>query len=387
MPHQREDDLFRESTMTFGQHLEELRKCLFKSVVGLVIGLAVGLTVGHRVVKFIQWPLERALNKYYQEESEDRVNGEMARLKAEGKNSPWTPAYVETLVETKHLLADEYYADPAQILESLKNVYPETFKDVRLPPKAKQPEPGDGKKPGDKKTLAEKPSADAKDATKAADNTNPNDVPEGLIPLYLWHRSEDDPRLQSKAMAVSEPFTTYIKASLLVGAILASPWILFQIWQFVAAGLYPHERRYVQRYFPFSVALFLGGAAVAFFVVFDPVLKFLLHFNRLEGISPELRIKEWLGFVMLLPVGFGIGFQLPLVMLFMERIGVLTVRSYLSQWRIAILVIFVTAAILTPPDPYSMLLLACPLTFLYFGGILLCRFMPRHASPFEENKP
>lgn len=362
MPNQREDDLFRESTMTFGQHLEELRKCLFKSVVGLAIGLGIGLLIGDRVVKFIQRPLENALNNYYQEES---IN----RFKDPEKKSPWAPEEVEKFVKTDRLLADEYFADPAQILESLKNVYPETLKDVRLPPKAKQPKPGDIK-----------PTTDdlAKNATSATK------TPEGLVPLYLWHYSKDDPRMQSKAMAISEPFTTYVKASLLVGAILSSPWILFQIWQFVAAGLYPHERRYVQRYFPFSVALFLAGAALAFFVVFDPVLKFLLGFNRLQGISPELRIKEWLGFVMLLPVGFGIGFQLPLIMLFMERIGVLTVRSYLSQWRIAILVIFVTAAILTPPDPYSMLLLACPLTFLYFGGILLCKFMPRHASPFEQ---
>jgi sec-independent protein translocase protein TatC len=79
----------------------------------------------------------------------------------------------------------------------------------------------------------------------------------------------------------------------------------------------------------------------------------------------------------MLPLGFGVAFQLPLVMLFLERIGVCTVRSYLAYWRVAVLVIFVTAAILTPPDPWSMLLLAMPLTLLYFGGILLCRYLPR----------
>ena len=84
----------------------------------------------------------------------------------------------------------------------------------------------------------------------------------------------------------------------------------------MAAGLYPHERRYVHRYLPFSVALFLVGAALAFFVVFQPVLHFLLMFNRSQGIIPEPRINEWLSFVMILPIGFGIGFQLPLVMLF-----------------------------------------------------------------------
>ena len=199
--------------------------------------------------------------------------------------------------------------------------------------------------------------------------------------MFLWHRSADDPRLQSKGLAMVEAFSVYVKASLLVGVLLASPWIFYQIWHFVAAGLYPHERHYVQRYLPFSLGLFLFGAALAFFVVFEPVLDFLLSFNRSMGIVPELRINEWLSFVLILPVGFGIGFQLPLVMLFLERIGVFTVKSYLSQWRIAVLVIFVIAGILMPPDPYSMLLMAGSLTFLYFGGILLCKLLPRKVEP------
>jgi sec-independent protein translocase protein TatC len=88
----------------------------------------------------------------------------------------------------------------------------------------------------------------------------------------------------------------------------------------------------------------------------------------------------------MLPLGFGITFQLPLVMLFLERIGVCTVAMYLSYWRVAILVIFVLAAVFTPPDPFSMSLLAFPLSFLYFGGILLCKVMPKGRSllPVDE---
>jgi sec-independent protein translocase protein TatC len=100
----------------------------------------------------------------------------------------------------------------------------------------------------------------------------------------------------------------------------------------------------------------------------------------------EPRINEWLSFVWILPVGFGVGFQLPLVMLFMERIGVFTVKNYLAQWRVAVLVIVVIAGVLMPPDPYSMLLNAGALTVLYFGGVLLCKFMPRRASPFGESR-
>jgi sec-independent protein translocase protein TatC len=94
-------------------------------------------------------------------------------------------------------------------------------------------------------------------------------------------------------------------------------------------------------------------------------------------IDPDPRISEWLSFVLMLPLGFGISFQLPLVMLFLERIGVFDVTGYLQKWRLAVLVIFILSAVLTPADPYSLLLMALPLCVLYFGGIGLCRVMPR----------
>jgi sec-independent protein translocase protein TatC len=326
-----------------------LRTCLFKSLLGLAIGFVVGLGVGKYVVAFIQQPLLQALDQYYQRESLDRAKAE--------SEDPEKAKEAKDRIEKEHLYLDEFYVDPKslsaelekEILADLKKANPDQFKDLKLPDDAPQSVKGDEGK---------------------------------LIPLPLWHRSADDPRLESKSLGTTEPFTVWVKASLLVGVLLASPWIFYQIWHFIAAGLYPHERRYVHMYLPFSLGLFLLGAALAFFVVFKPVLNFLLAFNRNLGIAPEPRISEWLNFVMILPVGFGIGFQLPLVMLFLERIGVFTVKSYLAQWRIAVLTIFIMAAILAPPDPYSMLLMAVPLTFLYFGGVLLCKMLPRRQNPY-----
>jgi sec-independent protein translocase protein TatC len=114
------------------------------------------------------------------------------------------------------------------------------------------------------------------------------------------------------------------------------------------------------------------------------VLAFLFTFFAWMGIDPDPRITDWLTFVLILPLGFGISFQLPLVMLFLERIGVFTVASYMSHWRISILVIFVLAMILTPSDPYSMLLMAVPLTALYFGGVAMCQLMPRRSDASGE---
>ncbi len=338
-----DEDLFKDSTMTFGEHLEELRVCLFRAVAGLFLGLIVGLVVGRYVVEFIQTPLTNALTKYYQEDTKERVEKELSGANNGERPSPYVPDQMKDLVEKDGLLADKVYIDPAAVLDQLKALYPDRFATLDLPPR------------------------DSEQPLRASD----------FVHVFMWRPAKDDPRVSAKSLAVHEGFMIYLKASLLVGAVLASPWIFYQIWIFVAAGLYPHEKRYVNVYLPLSIALFLLGVSVAFFFVFAPVLDFLFKFNRHLGIAPEPRITEWLGFVLMLPLGFGIAFQLPLVMLFLERIGVFTVPIYLSYWRVAILVIFVLAAILTPPDPISMSLLAFPLSFLYFGGILLCKLMPK----------
>jgi sec-independent protein translocase protein TatC len=158
--------------------------------------------------------------------------------------------------------------------------------------------------------------------------------------------------------------------------------VFYFLWSFVASGLYPHEQRYVQIFLPFSMGLFLAGAALAFFVVFKFVLAFLFTFYDWMGIDPDPRITDWLTFVLVLPLGFGISFQLPLVMLFLERIGLFTIATYLSNWRVSVLVISFIAAILAPADPYSMMLMVAPLVALYFFGIMLCKWMPRRTSPF-----
>ncbi|MFO0261633.1 MAG: twin-arginine translocase subunit TatC, partial [Planctomycetota bacterium] len=202
-----------------------------------------------------------------------------------------------------------------------------------------------------------------------------------LVPLQTWRQVNTQPQ----ALSVIEPFMIWMKAGIIFGIVLASPYVFLQLWSFVAAGLYPHEKGHVYIYLPISLGLFFAGILLAYFFVFDPVLQFLFSFNARLGISPETRINDWLGFFMFLPLGFGIAFQLPLVMLLLNRLGVISVEMYLSKWRIAIMIIFVVAMVLTPADPISMLLMAFPLTGLYFVGIALCQWMPgRRINPFGE---
>ncbi len=346
-----QSDLFHESTMTFGQHLEELRVCLFRAIVGLAIGCTAGFFVGTPVVDFITKPVHDALEIYYEKVANDKAV------------SP----------EQQDMLRDAGYTDEAD-LKRIQDIVAQqrvSFEIVSIDPAMLS------------KQLATHAPADAQ--AKASPESAGSAEAQGLKKIVLFRPIADDPRIRMNALNSQEAFVIWMKASMVVGIVLSSPWVFFQIWTFVAAGLYPHERRYVHLFLPVSIGLFLAGASTAFFFAFKQVLAFLLSFNRMLNINPELRINEWMSFVLMLPLGFGLSFQLPLVMLFLERIGLVSVKTYLASWRVAVLVIFVLAMLLTPTgDPYTMLLMAGPLTILYFGGVLLCKLLPKTKSRFAE---
>ena len=330
--------------MTFGEHLEELRVALFKSLIALLIGFGIGLAYGGRgLVEMTKVPLTAALESHYRNLTTRRFEQLLADRRTAGESVPEQVDAIQDLVMQDGLLFVETYVDPREIVRELKKSYPEEFVDVELP------ELTEGNK------------------LRKTD----------MLRFFAWHRMEDDVRNRVQSTAVQSVFMVYIKASLVVGAVFASPFIFYFMWAFVADGLYPKERHFVHVFMPFSLGLFLAGAALAFFVVTQIVVQFLFGFNSWMGIDPDPRIDEWLSFVLLLPLGFGISFQLPLVMLFLERIGVFSVAVYIEKWRVAVLVIAVLSMLLTPADPGSMLLMAVPLIVLYFGGVLLCHFMPR----------
>jgi sec-independent protein translocase protein TatC len=352
MPRQSDDDLFQSSTMTFGEHLEELRVCLIRAAAGLAVAVLAGLFVAQPVVKLIEEPLRRALGEYYTERALEVFDGWQPRV-TDGVPLPYSRSEVVDAVERHGLSFElrELHADRlARVLESRRN--------TSTPSAA---------------SAGTAPSPDA--TALAASGTSPATFStDSLVPVLLWQPLSRDSRVSITTLSAQEAFGIYVKAALLVGVVMASPWIFYQLWTFVAAGLYPHEKRWVWMFLPISIGLFLAGVLLAFFFVFDFVLDYLLQFNSWLGLDPDPRISEWLGFVLVLPIGFGLGFQLPLVMLFLERIGIFDAATYASQWRIAVLVIVIAAAVLTPADPYSMLFLAVPLCLLYFGGLALCRW-------------
>jgi sec-independent protein translocase protein TatC len=329
-----------ETKMSFSEHLEELRTALFKSLAAWILGTIVGLMVGWHVVDYVQGPLRNALNEFYRGQAEQALVTRLEEQQAEGENVPKDIAAAADEMADQGLVPEVLFVPRDELAAALGIASPQNAQ----------------------------PTADS-----PAFPTHRED----MIRLRVYRPLEDDSRLNAISLSGQEPFMIYMKASLIVGAVLASPFIFYYMWNFIAAGLYKRERNMVYLYLPMSLGLFFSGAALAYFAAFGYVLEFLFWFNDQMGIAPTPRISEWMTLVLLMPLGFGISFQLPLVMVALERIGIFTVQSYLSSWRISVVAIFAIAMILTPADPGSMLMMAVPLTGLYFLGIWLCKKLPR----------
>lgn len=355
-----EESQLEASKMSFGEHLEELRRALFKSIIALACGMAIGLLFGADIVDYVQGPLRKSLVEYYQKQDVAKQREYLEQQKAAGLPVPDDLTDAAEELAAAALVPHEYYVDPAELARALGAAHPEL---VVTPPGAEATREGG--------------------ATPVVDRDE-------LIRIQLYQPREDDLRLRVVELNVQAPFMIYMKASFVAGFILASPFIFYYIWEFIAAGLYSSERTYVYMYLPICLGLFLAGAALAYYFAFSPMLNFLFWFNEKMDVDPDIRLSEWMSLVVLMPLGFGLSFQLPLVMLLLQRIGIFTIANYVGKWRISIVIIAVLSMIMTPGgDIPSMMLMFVPLTFLYFLGILMCKYMPGGPlrSPLRNHAP
>jgi sec-independent protein translocase protein TatC len=256
MPRTSDEDLFQSSTMTFGEHLEELRVCLIRAAIGLLLAVLVGFFVARPVVHLIEQPLRRALGKYYSERAIETFDTWQPRL-AGGPPLPYSRDEIVDAVE-RHGMSFE-----------LREVHPDRLRMV-LGPASAPGGPGPAAAPGEASTAAAPGMANP--AAAGPQEVNPAFALDALVPMLLWQPLTRDPRVSITTLSAQEAFGIYVKAALLTGVVLASPWIFYQLWTFVAAGLYTHEKRWVWVFLPISVGLFLAGVALAFFFVFDFVL-------------------------------------------------------------------------------------------------------------------
>ncbi len=189
------------------------------------------------------------------------------------------------------------------------------------------------------------------------------------------------------ATGVVTPFLVPVKVAVMVAFVIVLPYVLYQAWAFVAPGLYAHEKRLVLPLVVASTILFLLGIAFCYFFVFGVVFDFV---NRIapKSISVAPDIENYLNFVLTMFLAFGVTFEVPIVVIILVRMGVVTVEQLKSVRPYYIVGAFVVAAIVTPPDVLSQLLLATPMCLLYELGLLAARFVrKRRAEEEDEYRP
>ncbi len=320
-------DLFSEEqtmvAMSFGDHIEELRTRLILALAGLMVGVTLTfvppLNLGAWVMQRLQDPAKIALKKFYDERYREKAKIALAAKKV-------TPV-IHALIPAKDFVSQLRILAPKLELPddaSLENQV------VTLP-----------------LTYLESESI-------------------GLIQQVV------EPPAALISLSPLETITIFFMVCMVAGLVITSPWVFYQVWAFIAAGLYRHEKTYVTKLLPMSLGLFLGGVFLCFFAVLPVTLGFLLDFNVWMGVEPTLQLSSWMSFATILPLVFGLCFQTPLIMFFLERIGILTVDDFRSKRKFAILIMVIAAAILTPgPDVFSQMMLAVPMVGLYELGIIL----------------
>jgi len=179
------------------------------------------------------------------------------------------------------------------------------------------------------------------------------------------------------ATGVITPFMVPLKVTLLAAFLVALPYVLYQAWAFVAPGLYRHEQNLALPLIVSSSLLFLAGMAFCYFVVFKTVFAFITSFAP-QSITPAPDIEAYLSFVITMFIAFGITFEVPIVVVLLVRMGIMSVQKLRDIRGYVVVVAFVIAAIVTPPDVISQFMLAVPLWILYEVGLLLAsRIKPR----------
>lgn len=183
--------------------------------------------------------------------------------------------------------------------------------------------------------------------------------------------------------AVTEAFLTYFKMSIITGVFLAAPVILYEIWMFVAPGLYENEKRYAFPFIVFGSAGFVGGGLFCYYFVMPTLFKFFVSYAA-DFITPMPDLKSYMSLCLRMLIIFGVIFQMPLLCYYLSRAGIISTRLLTSKRRYAILGVFIVSAIISPPDITSQVLLAIPLWVLYEISIVITRIFGKKETVNEQ---
>jgi sec-independent protein translocase protein TatC len=338
---QREDDL--SGQMSFLEHLDELRTRLIRSIVFVVLAASIAWFVSKPIYSFLARPINRALAEAQQ----------ARQVTIAGLNGQVSTVLLSSLHQN----------------DKVRYIFPEL---TRL---------GPASIPSGASVLA-RVDKDAQGLGLFTDEplTSGNEViPKDVkLPLDLSKGYERLPDPSEKLIVTTalEPFALYVRVSLYAAIGVSVPFLLWQIWGFVSPGLFPHERKYVTPFVTLSSVFFLLGAATAYYVIFPPAAKYLL------GVGQDFRLllkaDDYFDLIIFLMLGMGLVFQMPAITYVLARMGIVTASWMLKVWRVAVIVILISAAVLSPTnDIPNMLLFAAPMLVLYVISIIVAAICGR----------
>ena len=323
--------------MSFLEHLDELRRRLIRSFIFVFLAMTLSWFVSDRIYAFLAAPVERAL-----------ADAQRRQVPIAGQTGTEIISAMTTLKENdsgRYVFAEETKLGTS-LIPAGASVTARVVKDAQ------------GK------------LALFTDEALFAGNTV---IPKGVrLPTELATATESYSGINDKLIVTTalEPFSLYIKVSLYAAIAVSVPFLLLQIWGFVSPGLYPHERAYVTPFITLSSISFVLGAAFAYYVIFPPAAKYLL------GLGTDFRLllkaNDYFDFIILIMLGMGVVFQMPAITYVLARIGLVTAGFMVKIWKTALIVILISAAVLSPTsDIANMLLFAAPMMVLYIISILV----------------
>ena len=336
---QEKDDREEElgGQMSFLEHLDELRKRLIRSIVFVFAAAILCWFVSKPIYNFLARPVQRALaeSQQHRNVSIAGLNGQVSIVSLSALNPNDKVRFV--------------FVDPTKLgtatIPAGASVLARVDKDSQ----------------GNVGLYSDEQFA-------AGNEVVPKDV-RLLDNLRSYERLPDinDKMVVTTAL---EPFALYVKVSLYAAIGLSVPFLLWQIWAFVAPGLYPHERKYVTPFISLSSIFFVLGAATAYYLIFPPAAKYLLGLG--EDFRLLLKADDYFDFIILLMLGMGLVAQMPAITYVLARIGLITAGWMLRVWRTAVVIILIVAAVLSPTnDVPNMLLFAAPMFVLYAISIIV----------------
>ncbi len=347
----KKDDLF-DSTMSLGDHLEELRMRMIRALLGLVICAIICLAFGRSIIRFMQGPYDDATAKLL-------FNIDL-EFQADLDQGTMTEGLLQELRDNGVALSADVKVKQQGYLFSRRRWLIDDGVEDRYCAK--------------KEIVKVKEEGD--EVKEEEDEVKKEEIRLNIYKLETL-----------QVIAVAAGIISYIKIALIAGLLISSPWVFYQLWMFVAAGLYPHEKRYVNIAAPFSAILFVTGALFFLIVVAPLTLKFLVSFNeRILDVKSQFTFQHYITFVSHLMLVFGLAFQTPTAIFFLNRTGLVSIAALNKSRKFVVLAIFIVAAMATPPDVISQITLAVPLYLLFELGILLSYIASRRKRKSQDEK-